>query len=908
MKHMFIFSLLLTMVFLAISFANEEPENSRELPKEARMERLREIAEQAERSRAERLDGREVLVRVYNNWQENRSEFETVYIQLDGSTIMLDSDDIDESAFIVVVKEDQEDEVVRRSQGDYIYAESYKKGLRFKLPRGGSFPYDLTFKDALGNPLSQANVQIFLYAKELGKDSRIPVREVKLDESGFFKGPSINGSLNRFCLVISHPDNYGTVTVDPAALGFYKEIVIKRVDTIRVPWVSKETEAYERSIHGIVVDDANTPIVGAAVACNIVQPPSEVRVDSFGTGPYKVFTNEQGRFHLYLPIEDEGKMGKLIPTKSKYYVEIEAPRELGIVPFRGYIVNDAEHTIKMDDYGYHQTFTFEDKDGLITDANRLKEIYIVVYPYDKPLQMYRYNDWKDGGYFPLGTYEAKMLSAEEDFEFEPVEVTKDSPEELVFRAKFPEGILYHGIVVHGITGEPMEGAFVIAMNGTFSATYNFAMIPSQYWDALHRIKGTFPDDKDVFTKLSRYTDLPFVDFSKELLVQSDDIEISHNDLALGPILKMYSFKKGVRTDPDGRFEMSFEHGEGFHSFITFEKDYLAVKVSQAYLTADKDGSFKVPPIPLFPAAKVALEILMEKEMQEKQIRATPHIRIDANSFPEWAGKPHAMIEKEREQREKQQSFDAVSKKDSFDIGPSPAVILVSVLFQRFMVDSVSLFGIPIRIHRNYNHTWADSPAEIAPNDNAVFWDESFEMEPKDDPNMVRTFFEIFEDGDYFSFTNTKTVGSNEIQPIHVPAGLDFHLLLHVGVGWCPVVVDKTVNLKQGQTVDFGSYKMEKTMRAFVKVVDSRGGPVEGVPVSRWFSLDDIDWLTTDNTNQNGIVQFNMVPNTKGKFYVSTDKDGQVLKEEIPYRMEGEEDVGREYTITISDEMLHQLFK
>jgi len=114
MKHMFIFSLLLTMVFLAISFANEEPENSRELPKdiEARMERFREIAEQAERSRAERLDGREVLVRVYNNWQENYSEFETVYIQLDGSTIMLDSDDIDESAFIVVVKEDQEDEVV----------------------------------------------------------------------------------------------------------------------------------------------------------------------------------------------------------------------------------------------------------------------------------------------------------------------------------------------------------------------------------------------------------------------------------------------------------------------------------------------------------------------------------------------------------------------------------------------------------------------------------------------------------------------------------------------------------------------------------------------------------------------------------------------------------------------------
>jgi hypothetical protein len=53
----------------------------------------------------------------------------------------------------------------------------------------------------------------------------------------------------------------------------------------------------------------------------------------------------------------------------------------------------------------------------------------------------------------------------------------------------------------------------------------------------------------------------------------------------------------------------------------------------------------------------------------------------------------------------------------------------------------------------------------------------------------------------------------------------------------------------------------------------------------------------------------VVPNSIGEFGVSyLGKDGQFLKETIPYEIGGNTDSGRQFTLRLSDEILELLFK
>jgi hypothetical protein len=82
---------------------------------------------------------------------------------------------------------------------------------------------------------------------------------------------------------------------------------------------------------------------------------------------------------------------------------------------------------------------------------------------------YNYTPRRMKGYFPLGTYGARgirinnMGNKETACEFEPIQVTQNSPVRLVFRVRKPEveeKILYSGQVVNAVTGKPMEEASV----------------------------------------------------------------------------------------------------------------------------------------------------------------------------------------------------------------------------------------------------------------------------------------------------------------------------------------------------------------------------------------------------------------------------------------------------------------
>jgi len=736
--------------------------------------------------KAQKLDGKNVVVRLYKDWRANPATFEKVLIRLKGSTvnfdlIKLDSNDIGDSAVVAVFGEDQSDVNVAEAMGDCIYAELYKKGLRFSLPFGrfdGEEGLVVVFHAAfdanaaaemadwnfsrgkpvsIGKPIAEAEVEIFLRAYE---GARIQVGRYLVDERGSLPVPRTRGSLNWFDFVVSHPE-YG--------IAWVSKTLHESMTVISLPLVRRDSVAADRAIWGTIVDPEGSAVAGATIECRNVRTLGEGLINS-SDETCKAVSDANGYFTFYMPNKRRrDERGLLIPPKSRYQVKIEAPEELELVPYVGGIMNGQKTTIVMERGDYFRTFSFEDDSGLITDPERLKAVGITIERTDKGRIQFGYSDWKDGGRFPLGIYGARSYGVRPEVEFEPLEVTEGSPEQLVFRVS--ESIVYHGRVIHGLTDKPMQGAFVIGMRGVKEG--NLSHITSAQWEVMHEL----PNDP------------------------------CFGDEALEPVNRVYAFNKVVRTDEYGRFEMSFRPGGELYGFVAFEEDYLGVMHRKHALKPDDNRRAEIPVIKLYPAAKV----VVEPNVVGERISIWPRWLIDKDDNPVW----------------------------------------------------------------------------------------------------VRDFLATDDRSERF-FTYDKWLKPNEVQTFHVPAGLNLRIKLDTPYDpqWCPIDIDETINLQQGETYDLGRHVFQPALKVFVKVVNSAGEPVEGVPVGPvGKKLGDRYWGVVHNTDERGIARFNVPAYSSGEFGVRcVDDDDVYLKESIPYEIAGEEDSGREFTLTLSDEMLYHLFK
>jgi len=566
MKRMSIFSLLVAAAFLpSWAFAGLLNQSD------------------AQEAESESIDGKDVVVRVYQNCRQAPEEFEKVTIKIKGQLINFDFTDIDESAVVMVVGEDQTDAAVGKALGDYIYANSYKKGLHFSLPSSISTGgYLLTFTDALGNPISGATVEIWV---EPTGGVRIFVGYRLLDEQGTLQIHSNISNVHQFHFIVGHPD-YGIAKVN------YIYFTGKQQITVFLPLVRTGTIADERSIRGVVVDSENNPISGALVSSSAVRTRAGIWAYSVHGWEYTVITDEQGRFWMYLPIgKDKEIIGELIPPRTKYKIRVEAPKELGLQPYVAYVPNDREVTIGMQSEGYFHTFVFEDGNSPITDPNTLKRIRISISEsWEKPQIHLGFDEWKTGGMFPPGIYLARV-SGVNGYPFERLRVTADSPEQLVFER--PEGVPYYGQVVNEITGEPMQGVFVIAKTSHYSQR-NLCLITPEQWDAMRALP----------------------------------LNPSADDPALVPLQAIYTFREVARTDQDGWFYMA---AKPFHLIIAFAEDYLGIAYRISLLRPNENGIVEVPVIKLFPAARVKIEPLVNANIAAIK----PQWLIDKDNNPAW---------------------------------------------------------------------------------------------------------------------------------------------------------------------------------------------------------------------------------------------------------------------------------
>ncbi|MHC4085744.1 MAG: hypothetical protein ACYSU3_12115 [Planctomycetota bacterium] len=668
------------------------------------------------------------------------------------------------------------------------------------------------FRDGAGNPLSFATGVV--YVRRVGSNERRRCASFVLDDQGTYRRLYWSDKNASYYIILEHPD-YGVHSLPvPSNPGGHE---------FRIPMVLPGTEAYKRSIRGYILDDANNPINGVLLRTKYVHPPGGKTIYVTGT----VRTNELGWFHLYPLVHPSSKpdIGELIPSNTCYSTRIEPPSELGLAPTMMCLSNNSDLVIRMKEPGYFHTIRFKDADGWITDKNRLIRFHLDVSKLGMNDIRFEYGEYEKGRNFPLGTYTIDNWLR--DCEFEHIDVTKESPEELVFKTKNDfYSVTYSGRVVHGVTGRPMPGAFVVAASGVdIVNTKNFSHFTREQWDRLHTLPESFSVNGKILEQMSRP-----ISFKNHVPILPDVNDYPKIEAALFPVGDMYGLKKGVRTDINGRFEIKFDRKEKFYSFVVFEEGYLGIEELKQFLKPGLKGRVQVPTIPLFPAAKV----IVEPNVAKGRGSMVPQWIIDFNDCPEWVNRTYVPVLRE----------DSLSSDESI-------------------------------------------------------YTELIKLE--EDPNRIRTISELGG-----AFTYCRRVERNKPQTIHVPAGVRLKVqvrpLQDLKNVWVPFTYPQTVSLEQGETLDLGKCEIKRSMMVVVKVVDSAGNPVEGVPVENPIE----EWLGPKSTDSSGIVRFYVYPHSEGEFSIKCRKHN--LWEYVSYEVGGKEDSGREFLLLISDELISHFVK
>jgi hypothetical protein len=543
------------------------------------------VAEEVRHDTGSELDGKVLVVRMYSDWENSPGQFELLAVPFKGNQVTIEPDEATIPQVAVITAEDQKDEAIRKAVGDYVCVQSVRRELVLRLPftHGPDREACLwLFVDALGEPLGNAAVEIWIAG--LRGHPRIRFGRATLDPGGALGWKRLAGDLPTIHFTISHPE-YGCAEVQEPHESARK---------LTVPLVRRGTAAAERAIYGRVVDPNGVPVAGATIECRVVFTPGQGAINGLGE-PCRGIADAHGLFSFYMPNQklQEGG-GRLIPPKSQYQVRIDAPKKLGLLPYVEPIGNGQESLIVLEHGDRLRRLRFENRDGEMTDSSELEKIAVCLQRSGHAV-WFDYEEWKDGILLPTGTYHATTRGLHGEYNFAPVEVTRQTPETLVFR--LPAGVTYYGRVVHGITGRPMPGAFVLAMNGRTER--RLCDLTAAQWATLHSLAS----------------------------------DPNADDAALDPLRNLFTFTKLVRTDRTGTYGISLEPNEAFHSFAVFEQDYLAVMYRRHSLQADAARFAEVPTIKLFPAATVFVETTVDRQF----LSIMPTWEIDEDSRPAWIG-------------------------------------------------------------------------------------------------------------------------------------------------------------------------------------------------------------------------------------------------------------------------------
>ena len=563
-----------------------------------------DLETQARQLAEQMLEGKQIRIRVYPNYQENPCHYEIISAPLDGLSVNLEAvkDQIERISqapvpkpdayqsrtllaiqvklyllkplnskplAIVILASDQQDQTIKAILKDRVQVKWMFDDKPLSI--WPNLCYDAatqwwTFHDALGNPMKNADVEIILYLSG-GSGPRIRLGQVKLDDQGQTRCIKRMNSSTGFLFIVSHPD-YGIASIiSSRSTGTegYKE-------PYHLPLVHTDSEARANSMQGIVTDNRGVPAPNAIVDYMAVYAAQSGANQPYSTGT--IFTDDRGRFALHVPIKQIiDSQSVAAPQIERYRIIIEPPESLNLRRSHG-TFNAAASPIKialepLNTETYFRKFVFEDHQGEINDPQQLKKITVTIARRDAQPLFYSYDQWKDGGQFPLGQFSAQMTIQDKKQSFNTVEVNSDSPEEITFITG--QYTLYQGKVVNGLTGEPMPDTIVIA--------------------------GSCPIDTIRPISQSHLSNL------RATALRDDPNESS--------VDRLHSTEARVTlTDENGCFEFGFLSGRQADALAPFRaigENYISFRLERRSQSNDASIIVELPTIDMYPAAIIVAE-------------------------------------------------------------------------------------------------------------------------------------------------------------------------------------------------------------------------------------------------------------------------------------------------------------
>jgi hypothetical protein len=451
-----------------------------------------------------------------------------------------------------------------------------------------------TVVDALGSAIPLAMVTVTLIpraspeVKEAPADPNSQIFTVQADEEGGVALPEIAAGPFAASARIEHPD-YGRAQCDVNLLGNQK--------TLRVPLVRRGTEAHRRALVGQIVSPGGRPVAGAVIHCAEVRTPGEglIQEESFRSD---ALTDDDGRFAFYLPNENRNReRGDLIPLNSRFHLTITFPGDDSLFPVAGSYANVQPVRIEMPRVTRFHRFQFEAAGGgWINDSKQLLNVrvqYEAIQGGERVLIALESKDIRDGRKLLPGKYIAEDFTGGKTAEYRPLVVTANSPEQLSFQ--LPHAVTYRGRAMHGVTGEPMASAFVIAYNST--SHNNLALLTADDWKLLRETPSNPPLDHPAIKRLGNF----------------------------------YGVQGLVRTDDDGRFAITREPDQEFYGIMAFAEDAIPFKVSVGSLKPDQAHQVDVGEFPLFPAAR----LLVRPVFAGERLSVMPQWLPEKVGQPDW---------------------------------------------------------------------------------------------------------------------------------------------------------------------------------------------------------------------------------------------------------------------------------
>lgn len=653
------------------------------------------------------------------------------------------------------------------------------------------------FKDALRNPIPQAEVAIFGGVSWSRYQSSV-LEVSKLDEKGRLKPPSQDPNLQSCCFVVSHPD-YGIALAEPRWINNAEGPLTECI----VPLVRKDAEEHTRSIWGRVIDREGNFVPSAIISCRGLEAVGggAIRFSSFDWQTVRSITDQQGQFNLCIPVNVVDGQIRLVPQGVKYYLGIEAPEELRLPNYYGTVPSGQESTIVMGPRLLeHREFIFGDEFGPISDPNMLQQVRYEFFGEGSHRGRGLFSEWLQRAEFKQDTYYTTAIWNGKYYTFEPLKLTDESPEKVVFKpAKIePADRIYRGQVIHGVTGQPIADAIVMRQ----------------------------PDVTDV--NISEH------DVSEIEAIRQIGPEIELDDPIFEMLKEDFKSRMISITDSGGNFQLVVTKGgiRPMHHIIAIKKDFMGAKqqfsfpsrgdanspIVQDWFVPDRNGYVTIPPLKLYPAGTIIIEPNLPIESRSRRIR-------------------------------------------------------------------LSWFNFP-----GYKPPWFEAMGDYTyPSKNTG----------------ASLFYK-------------KDLLLNTEQKVYVAAELEMTLQIYVldgpGRGELDPIVIPNIKLHQGEVLNLGRVEFGPALKVAVKVVDSSGRGVEGVIV-RHKDETGLFGGREGITDADGIALLNIPRYSRGEFVVEKrferSPDGswpEPLREGISYKIAGQEDADKVFTLQLSDQFLKILFE